>query len=240
MPEEKQSEEAAPPSEESQAEGLASPSEENQAEGLASPPEEKQPEELASPPEERQSEDVAARSAEHEASEVDEVTLMREQLDEALREKNQFRAMAQRAQADLVNYKRRAEEERGELIRNTNAQLLLKTLNIADDLNRALDLAPDGAAAPGWLEGLQLIQRNLDNILKSEGVVKIEASGQPFEPREHEAVFYEETSEGEEGIVISVIRDGYKLHGRVLRAAQVTVSKAPDPESLDPTTQEEA
>ena len=164
-------------------------------------------------------------------SETGEMTLLREQLEEALREKDQFRTMAQRAQADLINYKRRATDEMQETRRTANSQLLLKVLSIVDDLERALALIPEDAVAPGWLEGLQLVERNLHRILDYEGVTKIEADGQPFEPREHEAVFYEESADGDEGMVVRVIRDGYRLGDRVLRAAQVAVSKAPAPEN---------
>ena len=174
------------------------------------------------------------------ATEADDMALLREQLEEALREKDQFRAMAQRAQADLVNYKQRSSDEQRELRRVANSNQLIKTLSIVDDLNRALDLIPESAVAPGWLEGLRLVQRNIDHILESEGVTKIEAEGQPFEPREHEAVSYEETPDGQEGMVVSVIRDGYMLHDRVLRAAQVTVSKARSEETAQDSNQQEA
>lgn len=167
-------------------------------------------------------------------------TLIQQQLEEALREKEQFRAMAQRAQADLINYKRRAAEEQAELKRNANAQLLLRLLAIVDDLDRALALIPDGAVAPGWVDGMRLVQRNITNLLDSERVTRIVAEGQPFEPWEHEAVLYEETPDGREGVVVRVIREGYKLHDRVLRAAQVSVSKAPAPR-IEPTdAQQEA
>ena len=169
----------------------------------------------------------------------EEQALIREQMEEALREKEQFRAMAQRAQADLINYKRRIDEERREFRRNANSQLLLKVLSIADDLDRAVALVPDDAAAPGWFEGLRLVRRKIDNILTSEGITKIEADGRAFEPREHEAAFYEETPDGEEGMVVSVIRDGYKLHDKVLRPAQVAVSKAPEPSDPRETTEQE-
>ena len=69
----------------------------------------------------------------------------------------------------------------------------------------------------------------MKSILDSEGVEKIEAKGQRFEPWEHEAVSYQETPDGEDGMVTDVFRDGYKLHDRVLRAAQVVVSKTPVP-----------
>ena len=174
------------------------------------------------------------------ASEMEDLALLKEQMEEALREKDQFRTMAQRAQADLVNYRRRVEEERGEVRRNANAQLLLKVLSIADDLQLAMAHLPDDAVAPGWVDGLRLVQRNLEQVLDSEGVTQIQAEGQPFEPREHEAVSYEETPDGQEGMVLRVIRDGYKLHGRVLRPAQVAVSKAQEPQDQDETDQEEA
>ena len=174
------------------------------------------------------------------ATEAEDVALLREQLEEALREKDQFRAMAQRAQADLVNYKNRSSDEQRELKRVANANQLLKTLSVVDDLTRALDLIPENAVAPGWLDGLRLVQRNLDNFLESEGVTKIEAEGQPFEPREHEAVSFEDTPDGPEGMVVSVIRDGYKLHDKVLRASQVTVSKTRNQDIAQDSNQQEA
>ena len=121
-----------------------------------------------------------------------------ERLEEALREKDQFRSIAQRAQADLVNYRKRAADEQQEIRRNANTNIILKFLGVADDLNRAIGMVPDDAVAPGWMEGLTLVQRNLTNALESEGVTKIEAKGQPFEPWGHEAVFYQETPDVEQ------------------------------------------
>ena len=190
-------------------------------------------------PKDDQPEDTGAREEVQPASEADDTGLVREQLEEALREKEQFRAMAQRAQADLINYRRRAEEQRDEVKRVANTELLLKILSIVDDLDRGLGLVPEDAVAPGWLDGLKLVQRNLYQFLDSEGVTKISAEGRPFEPWEHEAVFYEETPEGREGMVVKVIRDGYKLHDRVRRAAQVGVSKAPEQEERSETAQQE-
>ena len=164
-----------------------------------------------------------------ETEEKDEMTLTEERLEEALREKDQFRSIAQRAQADLINYRKRVADEQQELRRNANTNIILKFLGVADDLNRAMDMVPKNAVAPGWMEGLSLVQRNMGNVLDSEGVTKINALGEPFEPWGHEAVFYQETPDSEEGIVTDVIRNGYKLHDRVIRAAQVVVSKAPEP-----------
>ena len=147
--------------------------------------------------------------------------------DEIERERDQYKALAQRSQADLVNYRRRVDEERQELQRNANANLLTRFLGVVDDFDRAIDMLPDDAASAGWREGLMLVKRNLESLLQSEGVSKIEADGKPFDPWEHEAVHYIETTDNEDGTIIQVFRDGYRLHDRVLRASQVIVAKAP-------------
>jgi len=157
---------------------------------------------------------------------------LQEQLDEALREKDQFRAIAQRAQADLVNYKKRVPEEIQESRRSATTGILLRTLSVVDDLERALALIPKEAVAPGWSEGLTLVLRNLNTVLESESVKRIEALGRNFDPREFEAVMHEETSEVEEGTVVHVVREGYRHRDRVLRAAQVVVAKSPPQETV--------
>ena len=158
---------------------------------------------------------------------LSEIEPLPDPMEDMERERDQYKAMAQRAQADLVNYRRRVDEERVELHRNANASLLAKFLGVVDDFERAIALLPEDAAAAGWQEGLMLVKRNLDNLLESEGVSKIEAAGKPFDPWEHEAVHYMETSDAEDGTNIEVFRDGYRLHDKVLRASQVIVAKAP-------------
>ena len=162
-----------------------------------------------------------------------------DELQEALREKDQFRKMAQRAQADLVNYRRRVEDDKADIRRNANSDLLLKVLSVNDDLERAVEHAPEGDEAGAWLDGLRLVRRNLQNVLRAEGVTRIEAEGRPFEPWEHEAVIHEATRDGKDGMVVRVIQDGYKLHDRVLRPARVTVSKLEEEDSQESTEQEE-
>lgn len=148
------------------------------------------------------------------------------------RERDQYKAMAQRAQADLVNYRRRVDEERQELRRNANADLIMKFLGFVDDFERAIGMLPDDASE-GWQEGLLLVKRKLDGILESEGISKIDAEGKPFDPWQHEAVFHQETTDVEEGVIVSVFKDGYRLHDKVLRASQVIVAKAPEAEQAD-------
>ena len=169
--------------------------------------------------------DELSSTREDEAAEVEDMDLLRAQLEEAQREATQFHALLQRVQADSVNYKRRMEEERAELQQRANESLVLRLLPVLDDYQRALQYVPDVEEFKPWTAGMELVYRNFKGVLESIGVTQIQALGMGFDPMEHESVSYEETEEHDEGMVMSVVREGYKLHGRVLRPAQVTVSR---------------
>ena len=77
-----------------------------------------------------------------------------------------------------------------------------------------------------WSEGITLVLRGLENSLTLEGVEKIDALGESFDPHFHEALMYEERSDTEEGIVVDVIQTGYKIKDRVLRPARVVVAQS--------------
>ncbi len=157
------------------------------------------------------------------------------ELAEAQRERSQFKALAQRAQADLQNLRKRMEEEREELSRSTSARFVLKLLPVLDDLQRALDRIPASVEEATWLEGIRIIERSLRSLLESEGVTPIEAEGKAFDPWEHEALFSVEDNGKADGTVVTVIRAGYKLRGKVLRTAQVAVSQGTKAKGQEPT-----
>ncbi len=155
-------------------------------------------------------------------------------LEESERERTQFKAIAQRAQADLLNFRQRVEREREEQRQAIVERAMTKLLPIVDDLQLALKHAPSNssdATWPSWTDGIRLIERRLQAILESEGVSAIVAEGKPFDPWQHEALFSVEDPSKEPGAVVMVIRQGYKLHDRVLRAAQVAISQTPKPTS---------
>jgi molecular chaperone GrpE len=129
-----------------------------------------------------------------------------------------------RATADYKNFKRRADIERGELIRSAGAGLLLKILPVVDDFDRAIANIPAEIADSPWWGGTQLIAQKLRTLLESEGVKAIETLGQDFDPNIHEAVLYED-AEGQDGKVIAELQRGYKLRDRVLRPAMVKVGR---------------
>ena len=166
--------------------------------------------------------------------EATELERLQAELEEAERERVQFRNLAQRVQADFANYRRRAEEEHQEFQRNANAELILKLLPVLDDLDRALQHGPQPGSKidAGWLEGVHLVARKFQSIVEEVGLQRIEAEDRQFDPWEHEVVSYQETSEHPEGRILALVRAGYKLNGRVLRPAQVMVAKSPLGQSL--------
>ena len=131
-----------------------------------------------------------------------------------------------RAAADYKNFKRRADQERIDLIRGASAGLLLKLLPVVDDFDRAASSAPEQITSTPWFEGFKLIAQKLGTILESEGVAVIAALGQDFDPNQHEAVIYEDAGDGSEGKVVAELQKGYKLRDRVLRPTMVKVGKA--------------
>ena len=185
-------------------------------------------------------EDPRQETGESQAQEAPPLETLQAELEEADRERGQFKAMAQRAQADLMNFRRRVEEEREELHRSIAARLITKLLPILDDLQRALDQSPASAEEATWLDGIRLTERGLKSMLESEGLTPIEADGQSFDPWEHEALFSVGSQDKEPGTVVSVIRPGYKLHGKVLRATQVAVAQGQGPEEQEPPDSGEA
>ncbi len=162
----------------------------------------------------------------------DAKTLLQKEKEEAQR----FLANWQRAEADFVNYKRRVEQERAEAGRLANAALIINVLPVLDDLERALASLNIQLAGLTWFDGIRLIYRKLQLVLENAGVTQIEAEGQPFDPRFHEAVMY---GEGEEGKVVAEVQRGYKLHDRVLRPAMVVVGKGKEKKPPERDSKEE-
>lgn len=156
---------------------------------------------------------------------AEQVTALSRDLGQALKEADQNRDAAQRAQAELVNYRKRADEERISLQQYSNGRLLVKLLPVVDELGMAMDsLGPSEANNP-WVEGVRLIHRKVSNLLESEGVSKMDPIGAQFDPLEHEAVGTQETDQCPPGHIVEVARNGYRLHDRIIQPAQVVVAR---------------
>ena len=145
--------------------------------------------------------------------------------DEQQRKADENFALAQRSQADFVNYKRRTTLELEQKIREANGGLLTQLLPVIDDLQRALTNVPNDLAEHSWPQGIGLIGQKLEHILQIQGLARIGTEGEHFDPHVHEAVAYEAHPVYDEGQVASVYRVGYRLNDRVLRPAQVVVAR---------------
>lgn len=128
----------------------------------------------------------------------------------------------QRAAAEFQNYKKRLERDKELMYVSMKGDIIRKVLPALDDLERALQNRP---AEDAWANGIELIARKLQNILESEGVKRIEAEGEEFNPHFHEAISHEPNEEVESGHVISVVQNGYMFGERVIRPALVRVAQ---------------
>ena len=129
-----------------------------------------------------------------------------------------------RKTAEFDNYRKRTERERLQLSEAAAADLLTELLPLVDDMERALKV--DGAADAGAVrKGVELIHRQLLEILRKRGVKPIEALGADFDPHFHNAVAHEPAEGRRDGEVIEEFRRGYMLGDRLLRPAMVKVAK---------------
>ena len=130
-----------------------------------------------------------------------------------------------RKSAEFDNFRKRVDRDRKDMIEWAAADVLNDVLAIADDFDRALaaDAPPQ---AQQFKAGLELIQRQLADLLKKRGVTTIEPIGADFDPHFHQAVAHEEVAGARDGEVVAVLAKGYKLGERLLRPAIVKVAKA--------------
>ncbi|MEN3282508.1 MAG: molecular chaperone GrpE [Solirubrobacteraceae bacterium] len=129
-----------------------------------------------------------------------------------------------RALADLDNYRKRAGREVERRVDEAGDALLRDWFDVVDSLERALRAHPDGPLA----DGLRAVLEQIEAILARRGVARIGAVGEPFDPERHEAIDVRPTDEVEDRTVVEVARSGFAVRDRVLRPAQVVVSRRPD------------
>ena len=155
----------------------------------------------------------------------EQVAILRRDLDEARGELGQSREQIQRAQADLANYRKRAEDEQATLRQDANRRLIINLLPVVDELELAINHLGNGEAGDSWVEGVKLIHRKAYGVLESEGLSRIETVGVQFDPLQHEAVGVIDSDQQPSGYVVEAIRNGYRLRDRVIQAAQVVVAR---------------
>ena len=141
------------------------------------------------------------------------------------KEKDTLQDRLLRTAAEFDNYRKRIDRERRELSEFAAADMLKELLPIVDNLDRALQ-APAGSDVDAYRKGVEMIQRQMHDLLQKRGVTPIETVGAEFDPNYHQAVTYDVSPDHREGEVIEELQRGYKLGERLLRPAMVKVAKA--------------
>jgi len=135
--------------------------------------------------------------------------------------------LALRARADLDNFRKRALREKEEAIRYANNGLLERLLPVIDNFELGLDAAKTAADTASILQGMSMVQKQLHDFLKNNGLEEVQAEGEAFDPNKHDAVSQEFSADIPDGHVIRQVRKGYKIKDRLIRASSVIVSKGP-------------
>ena len=166
-----------------------------------------------------------------------------ESLEEQVRrletEKSDLTDRLLRVAADMDNLRRRSEREATDARRYAVTRFAADMLAVSDNLSRTLAAIPKDAREAGdpafkaILDGVEITGREMERVLKTHGVTRIAAAGEPFDPHNHQAMFEIEDASVPPGTVIQVVQDGYSIGDRVLRAALVGVAKGGPAKAVD-------
>ena len=149
-----------------------------------------------------------------------------ETIDELRRERDEYYDLLLRKTAEFDNFRKRTERERVDMNQVAAVDLIEELLPLVDDLERALNAEASEDAVGAYRAGVDLIYRQLLDLLARHGVTPIGTEGMDFDPHYHQAVVHEVSADHREGQVIDEFRRGYMMRGRLLRAAMVRVAKA--------------
>ena len=165
-----------------------------------------------------------------EAQDADPGLKLGADLDALLAENAEMRDRLLRTLADMENLRRRTEREKADTARYAITNFARDVLTVGDNLKRTMDHVPAEAAAQdpalkSFLEGVELTERELLNVLERHGVTRIEPLGQRFDPNSHQAMYEVPDPSVPEGTVVDVMQSGYAIGDRCLRPALVAVAK---------------
>lgn len=172
-------------------------------------------------------EDVEAEEYADEMEEIDDEAL---ELDELRADRDQYKDRFMRALADAENARKRSDKDRREAENYGGSKLARDMLPVYDNLKRALETITDEqrTVAGPFLEGIELTMREVLNVFKKHGIEVITPGvGDKFDPQHHQAMFEAPVPGTSAGDIIQVAAEGFMLHDRLLRPAQVGVSSTP-------------
>ncbi|MBD3192324.1 MAG: nucleotide exchange factor GrpE [Candidatus Heimdallarchaeota archaeon] len=150
---------------------------------------------------------------------------LKEEIQQANQERDEYLSLLQKFKADFENYKKRIAKQNEHTIQLSSERILSKIFKPIDDLSRVIEFAEEQEQDTVSLEGISIIFNNLSRILEDEDVVVINpAPGDDFNPRYHEAISMDKTGKFEPDKVVRVFEKGYQIKEKVVRAAKVMVS----------------
>lgn len=192
--------------------------------------------------EEKAEAEIRAESESEEEEEreaVDELTALRQKLEETRAKEAEYLDGWQRARAELANARKRFQREQEQAYDNARADVLVRLLPVVDDFERAFETLPADLASLTWVEGVELIRRKLRMLLEQDGVAPIEVVGREFDPFLHQAVTHEPSDGVPAGQIIDELQTGYRMGERVLRPSVVRVSAGPAEPEVEIETESE-
>ena len=130
-----------------------------------------------------------------------------------------------RAKADLVNYRKRKDEEVSSMLKYANADILINMISVVDNFERVINKEDVTDEVKNYLEGFKLIYNQIKDILNANEVKEIEALGKEFDPMYHQSVATQKDETKESGIVLEVYQKGYTYKDKVLRPAMVIINE---------------
>ncbi|GKS10197.1 nucleotide exchange factor GrpE [Paenibacillus chitinolyticus] len=146
------------------------------------------------------------------------------ELDELRKAAEESQQRLLRAQADFDNFRRRTRQEKEEFAKYASLKLIEQMLPVIDNFDRALVSSRETQDFEALTKGIEMVYRQLGQVVTQEGLTPIEAVGQPFNPEFHQAIMQVESDEHEEGIVVEEVQKGYMLKDKVIRPSMVKVS----------------
>lgn len=157
----------------------------------------------------------------------EQINLMTQELIQKEEEKKQLTEKVKLAQAELVNYRKRKDEETATMLKYANADLILELIPTIDNFERAIAQAEksDNSEIKKFMTGINLIYQGIQNALTKFGVEEINRVGQQYDHNLEQALCTDCVEEQEDEVVLEVLQKGYKLKDRVIRAASVKINQ---------------
>jgi molecular chaperone GrpE len=165
-------------------------------------------------------EDSAAVSA--------EIAKLTQALEQKAKEAAEAHDKYLRTSADFDNYRKRMQRDLADFRKYANEQMARELLSVVDHLSLAIKHAAEaGESNDGLRQGVELVHKQLLDVLEKFGITPFVSQGEPFDPAKHDAIMQEESDAVPENTVVQVFQEGYLYHDKVLRHARVGVSKKP-------------